>query len=228
MEARLVTISQNHLRPKLDRFIGSADPGACYWRTGRSGSQLHKRQASLAISRELAALALRNLTVNPQLSLIQSLQAFQSADTLEAENALHQSIQAQRIIRIYPARNRRVTRVAINPMTMTLALALDSRVKIGKHLFTLPVNQYAYLVGRVVFSGDGSHLATTSAAHEACIFEIANGKKIQTIAGHTGLIGDPCLQRGFELLGCKSRDTAALDASFFRNDSVRSANRACI
>ena len=56
-----------------------------------------RQQVRLATSRELASAAINNLEVEPERSILLSLQAVQTANTREAENALHSSIQASRV-----------------------------------------------------------------------------------------------------------------------------------
>lgn len=53
----------------------------------------------LATSRELAAAAVTNLTVDPERSVLLALQALDNADTLEARNALHQSLPELHLLR---------------------------------------------------------------------------------------------------------------------------------
>ncbi|MDX1417426.1 MAG: protein kinase, partial [Candidatus Promineifilaceae bacterium] len=52
-----------------------------------------EEQSRLATSRELAAAALNNIDVDPELSILLALQALESDHTFEAESALHTAIQ---------------------------------------------------------------------------------------------------------------------------------------
>jgi WD40 repeat protein/DNA-binding SARP family transcriptional activator len=65
-------------------------------------------QARLATSRELAASSLTNLTVDPERSILLSLQALRTAYTVEAEDSLHQAMQTSRLIRTFPGSNKDV------------------------------------------------------------------------------------------------------------------------
>ena len=76
-------------------------------------------QARLAASRELAASALTNIPIDPERSILLALQALQTAQTKEAEDALHQSVQASRLIRVYHARN---------PWVIRLVASSDSKL----------------------------------------------------------------------------------------------------
>jgi WD40 repeat protein/basic membrane lipoprotein Med (substrate-binding protein (PBP1-ABC) superfamily) len=57
----------------------------------------------LATSRELAAASLSNLAVDPERSILLALQALDTSYTIEAEDALHQAIQASHMRRVIEA-----------------------------------------------------------------------------------------------------------------------------
>jgi WD40 repeat protein/DNA-binding SARP family transcriptional activator len=59
-------------------------------------------QADLAFSRELAGASLETRELDPQLSVLLALEAVSTAETREAENALHQSLHALHIPRDLP------------------------------------------------------------------------------------------------------------------------------
>ncbi|MBP1693769.1 MAG: hypothetical protein H6Q37_1652, partial [Chloroflexi bacterium] len=68
-------------------------------------------KARLATSRELAASALTNISIDPERSILLALQALQAAQTKEAVDALHQSVQASRLMRVFHAQNPWVVRL---------------------------------------------------------------------------------------------------------------------
>ena len=55
----------------------------------------------LATSRELAAAAVTNLEVDAERSVLLALQALETADTLEARNALHQALPELHLLRTF-------------------------------------------------------------------------------------------------------------------------------
>jgi hypothetical protein len=61
-------------------------------------SNQSRREAQESFSRELAAAAISNLNDDPERSILLALQAEKSADTIEAENALHRSILESRVM----------------------------------------------------------------------------------------------------------------------------------
>ncbi len=93
--------------------------------------QAAEEQANLAGSRELAAAAVNNLEVDPERSILLSLEALKKADTLEAENALHQAILASRLIASIPADSQSVFGVAASPDGSKFASAgMDGNLKV--------------------------------------------------------------------------------------------------
>ncbi|NIW41288.1 MAG: hypothetical protein GWN14_19600, partial [candidate division Zixibacteria bacterium] len=58
-----------------------------------------EEQSTLAISRELSAYALAQLSENPELSLLLSVQALETAYTKQAEQLLHSSLQESRLMK---------------------------------------------------------------------------------------------------------------------------------
>ena len=79
-------------------------------------------QSSLATSRELAASALNDLDVDPERSMLLSLQALKNGDTQEAENALHRSVQASRLLKVLKTQYPWATRMAVSPDGQLLAV----------------------------------------------------------------------------------------------------------
>jgi WD40 repeat protein/DNA-binding SARP family transcriptional activator len=73
--------------------------------TAGRNAQAREEQARLATSRELAAAAVSSLSADPERSVLLALEALETADTLEARNALHQSLPELHVQRIIPAHN---------------------------------------------------------------------------------------------------------------------------
>ena len=75
----------------------------------------------LATSRELAAAAITNLSVDPERSVLLALRALDAANTLEARNALHQAIPELHILLNISAHPGGVSDVAFSPNGALLA-----------------------------------------------------------------------------------------------------------
>ncbi len=127
-----------------------------------------KKEARLAASRELAAAAVSNIGVDPELSILLALQAVTttySVDkiwTTEAEDALHRAIPALQTHISLSGHSSGVSDVAFSPDGLRLATASrDGTVKVweaatGKELFTLGKAQTGD-AGPVDTAGDADH-----------------------------------------------------------------------
>jgi WD40 repeat protein/transcriptional regulator with XRE-family HTH domain len=69
----------------------------------------------LAFSRELAAAAANNLSIDPERSILLALEALQQADTLEARNALHQALPELHLLKTIQAHPGGVPQVVFSP-----------------------------------------------------------------------------------------------------------------
>ncbi len=137
----------------------------------------------LAASRELAAAALSNLQIDPQRSLLLAMQAISTTYTLEAEDALHQSILASHLRRTLPVGNPGAAlSVAVSPDGLRIATASAAEIvkvwdsSTGEFLFSLPGHAAR-------FSPDGGRLATVLSGGAVKMWDVATGAEIP-LAGH--------------------------------------------
>ena len=181
------------------------------------------QQAQVAIARELAAASVNNLEVDQQRSILLAMQAVKTVDLPEAEAALHQAIQANRILDSFLASQDIDYGVAYSPDGKAFATAsLDGTVKVwGLDQSGDKINQTALLslpnpidfhpevdaVGyTIAFSPDGTHLAAISEKYTASIWEIPSGKLITTLEGHTGDVYSVAFSPDGKLLATASAD----------------------
>jgi len=167
--------------------------------------QIAEEQAYLASSRELAAAAVNNLEVDPERSILLALEALKKADTLEAENALHQAILASRLIASLPADNQSVFGVAASPDGSKFASAgMDGYLKVWamSDLSSLPGelalltldNPIDFDVSQetggytLAFSPDGSRLAALAEKQSVKIWDTNSGQLLRTLSGENGNI----------------------------------------
>jgi WD40 repeat protein/DNA-binding SARP family transcriptional activator len=163
-----------------------------------------RRQARIAVARELTSAALASLAVDPERSILVALQAVtttREADGTvlpEAEEALHRAVQANRKLAA-------VTRtenlnlyvvaggpggVAFSPDGASVATPADhNTAKIWNAATGTAVRTFAGHTNRVTdvaFSPDGTRLATASADHTARVWEVATGRLAAVLRGHSG------------------------------------------
>ncbi len=148
-----------------------------------------QEQARLATSRELAAAAVSNLSVDPERSVLLALQALSTADTLEARNALHQALPELHILRTIPAHNGGAPGVDVSPDGKHLAsIGADNTTKIwdiasGDLLLTLSGDpgEIGY---DVTYSPDGTLLATTRNSG-VILWDAESGERLSVLPGLT-------------------------------------------
>jgi WD40 repeat protein/DNA-binding SARP family transcriptional activator/tRNA A-37 threonylcarbamoyl transferase component Bud32 len=163
-----------------------------------------RRQARIALTRELAAAAVAGVDVDPERSILLALQAVNTtreADGTvlpEAEEALHRAIQANRTpVAVTRTENLSLYAVAggpggvaFSPDGALVATPADhNSVKLWNAATGIPVRTVAGHTDRVTdvaFSRDGTRLATASADHTARVWEVATGRLVAVLRGHTG------------------------------------------
>jgi len=147
-----------------------------------------EEQADVAMSRELAATALNQLSVDPERSILLALYALSMAHTLEAENALHQAIQSSRVLRTLRGHTGPVFFLAFSPDGSKIATTSeDGTAKVwdagtGQELLTL-AGHLGPTIG-LDFSPDGKRLATSSYDGTAIVWNALSGERLFTLVGH--------------------------------------------
>ncbi len=129
---------------------------------------LFSRQAiqneQLSVSRELAAAAVSNLQIDPERSVLLALLALDKSNTLEARNALHQSLPELHILHTILA-HRSATNVQFSPDGSRIASTGVGGTKVWdgstyQLLLTLPSEEDMTYGSAATFSPDGKLLAT--------------------------------------------------------------------
>ncbi|MGW8226376.1 MAG: nSTAND1 domain-containing NTPase, partial [Anaerolineales bacterium] len=144
-----------------------------------------KQQARLATSRELAMAAINNIGIDPERSLLLSIQALSNAQTLEAQGALHSAVQASRMRLFLPG-----TTGEISPDGSHLATSGgDGIVRIwnatgSQELLTL--SGHTEKVQGLAFRFDGKRLASASHDGTARVWDVTTGLELLTLNAHEG------------------------------------------
>ena len=149
--------------------------------------QQAQQQARLAISRELAAAAINNLEADPERSVLLALQGLSEAYTLEAENALHQSIPELHLLMTLTGHAEMPESVAVSPDGTHLASASDDgTVKVwdattGQELLSFSTQHTGISIFGLAYSPDGARIATASDDQTAKVWDAASGQQLLVI-----------------------------------------------
>jgi WD40 repeat protein/transcriptional regulator with XRE-family HTH domain len=149
-------------------------------------SQRANQNEQLAASRELAAAAVSNLQIDPERSVLLALLALEKSNTLEARNALHQSLPELHILHTIPA-HRQATNVAFSPDGTRLASTGVDGAKVWdtssyQLLLTLPAELDMTYGSAVAFSPDGKLLAT-AVNTGVILWDAVTGQKLLSFDG---------------------------------------------
>ena len=166
---------------------------AVAWRKKHQAETLEK----ISLSRANAGSAFRNLTREPNLSLLLAMHAVtvtHSSDgtvTDSAEAALHKAVQSPMVRQTFTGHTASVTGAAFSPDMRRLATASSDRtakiwdVTSGKELL---VFFHAGALHGVAFSRDGTLLATASRDRTARIWNAETGIQRLVLRGHKGAV----------------------------------------
>lgn len=185
----------------------------------RQSAVTAQSEQRIAFSRELAAAAISNLEVDPDRSILLALEAVSVAQSaglpvpLEAEDALHQAVQASRVELVLRGQQDAVWDVAFSPDGAHIATtSRDRSVRIwdaatGKE--TLALRGHTGIVLSVAYSLDGSRLVTASDDRTAIVWDTATGDKLMTLSSHTGSVGSAVFSEDERWLATASDDRTA-------------------
>ncbi|HEX8090140.1 MAG TPA: hypothetical protein VF762_14865, partial [Blastocatellia bacterium] len=149
-------------------------------------------QKEVAQSRELAASAVSQLRVDPELSLLLATEALRVKNTDQAEDALRQSLLQSHILAVTRLNASSVWIVAFSPdgkYFVTGSYDNTARVwdaKTGESVTEL--RGHTGLVSSAAFSPDGKYVVTGNDDKTAQIWDVKTGESVTELIGHNNLV----------------------------------------
>ena len=149
-------------------------------------AQIAEQETKLSTSRELAGASLSNLEIDPELSILLALQGLSVQHTLEAENALRQSLATSRVKWTLTGKAP-VTSTAFSPDGRYIAASTDTGivqiwdVQTGKEIADFDVTDY---INGIEYTQDGSQIITEDYTGYVKIWDSSTGKLISWFRAH--------------------------------------------
>ena len=146
----------------------------------------------IAQSRELAAYAIAQLPIDPELSVLLAIEAVQVKPTAQAENALIQSLFESNVRVVMRGHTGWVYRAAFSPDGKFVVTASnDNTARIwdaATGASVLELRGHTAPVVSAVFSPDGKSVVTASWDDTARIWDASTGGQLAELRGHTGSV----------------------------------------
>jgi len=195
---------------------------ALFSRQATLNAKTAQQEQQVSFERELSASAVNNLSVDPELSILLSLQAVDLSVRngqpilIEAQDALHRSIQASRVLATLRGHTANILAVVASPDGQRLAsLSDDGTLRVwdpssDKELLSIPAGLTEQSILRFVsFSPDGKRLVTPAGDHQVKVWDVASGKELLTLSGHTDEVTTAIFSPNGKQIATGSWDTTA-------------------
>ena len=153
-----------------------------------------QKQQQLSRSRELAAVALSQLAIDPERGVLIAIEAAQAADTFEAQDALRQLLAVWGTNVVLTGKDVGAAAAAYSPDgKQIVTTGSDQTARIwdaatGELLTMLRGHDAA--VQSVRFSPDGKKIVTSSGDRTARVWDATTGKELVVLRGHDDLVDD--------------------------------------
>jgi WD40 repeat protein/transcriptional regulator with XRE-family HTH domain len=196
---------------------------ALFSRQATVNAKTAQKEQQVAFERELSASAVNNLSVDPELSILLSLQAVdisvgnKQPVLIEAQDALHRSIQASRAIETLQGHNAgSVWALDVSRDGKRMATIGDDRTVL---IWDLTMNKVVSTIHAatgfgpgghgVAFSPDGKQLLTVSGEANATLWDISTGNVILKLEGHSAHLATVAITSNGKMFATASDDGTA-------------------
>jgi WD40 repeat protein len=202
--------SRARARAELERQLREKQAEAEEERRRREREE-HQRR--LALSNELAAVSMGQLSVDPELSVLLAVEAIEASVTPLAQDALRQALLRCRIRSRLLGHGGDVSRAGFSPDGRRIVTASqDTTVRTweaatGQELQVL--RGHEDWVWRAVFSPDGERIVSASQDGTARLWDPASGEEIAVLEGHGGPVRTACFDGSGALIVTASDDGTA-------------------
>jgi WD40 repeat protein/transcriptional regulator with XRE-family HTH domain len=204
--------------------IALAVVAALFSRQATLNAKTAQQEQQVAFERELSASAVNNLAVDPELSILLSLQAVDLSVRngqpvlIEAQDALHRSIQGSRSLATLHGHGKEgsVWAVDISPNGRRLATIAEDRTV---HIWDLTTNEVISTIevdtdiaqggDGAAFSPDGHQLLTVSGAANATLWDVESSKAILNLEGHSAHVATVAISSDGKMFATGSDDGTA-------------------
>lgn len=175
-----------------------------------------QREQRVAVSRELAANALGQLPVDPELSVLLATRAVRVADTAQADDSLRQALAQSQVRATLRMNAGSVTSAQFSPdgrlvlaTSVRYGATLDNTTEIWDARTGRGVALLRGVGTSAAFSPDGRVVATGDANGGVRLWNARTGRRIAALTGHTDFISDVQFSPdGRELVTASSDGTA--------------------
>jgi hypothetical protein len=159
-----------------------------FFLNARRNEQRAEAERVQAESKALAFAAIAQLTQDPELALLLARQAMTVADTVEAQEAMHQALQATRVEAAFNTGDEIVEAVFDQSGQRLAAFTRDDVLKVWQAPYgSDPITTIASneRIVSLAFNPDGQQLATGTEEGLVTIWNVTTGEQVKSLSGLT-------------------------------------------
>jgi hypothetical protein len=150
------------------------------------------QQSQIAFSRELAASATSQLSVDPERSVLLAIEAAKASPTVQAERVLRHSLLASNVRAELRGHTDRIWHAAFSPDGKWVVTASqDQTARVWEALTgkgSVELRGHTDRVMSAAFSRDGKLVVTMSDDGTARVWEVATGRSVAELRGHSDVL----------------------------------------